>query len=281
MYERLPLDYIGLTDGFGARKDPITKESSYHYGIDLGWHSYLGEPIYAIYDSKVIYEGTDENLGNYIVLSYNKNNNTIIYRFLHLKQRSNFKKGSAVKRGQIVGYMGATGYTTGVHLHFEYWICPKGYSYSSSNRAVYAKNPLNYCYLFENQKTSSDSANLVKRIVGESIKVEKNKNKNQLEVVKSLLRCRNNPSLSGNILGYIDYGVYNILDEKENDNYTWYRVGDNKWIADVDNSFNIYKISDEEKENSTNIIDNYKSFTASKDGYYYIKLKEKEIIYYP
>ena len=113
MYEKLPLDYIGLTDNFGKRKDPISGEDAYHYAIDLGWHSYLGEPVYAIYDSKVVYEAYDDNLGNYIVFSYEKNNKTIIYRFLHLKDRALTKKGTIVKRGQKIGYMGTTGYSTG------------------------------------------------------------------------------------------------------------------------------------------------------------------------
>ena len=88
MYERLPLDFIGVTDNFGARVDPITKVSSYHYGVDLGWHKYQGEKVYAIYDSTLVEEGYDKNLGNYTVFKYDIKNNTIIYRFLHLKNRT-------------------------------------------------------------------------------------------------------------------------------------------------------------------------------------------------
>ena len=97
MYERLPLDFIGVTDKFGARIDPITKVSSYHYGVDLGWNKYEGEKVYAIYDSTLVEEG------------YDKKNNTIIYRFLHLKNRTTIKVGEKVKQKAIVGYMGSTG----------------------------------------------------------------------------------------------------------------------------------------------------------------------------
>ena len=72
MYERLPLDFIGVTDNFGARIDPITKVSSYHYGVDLGWHKYQGEKVYAIYDSTLVEEGYDKNLGNYTVFKESK-----------------------------------------------------------------------------------------------------------------------------------------------------------------------------------------------------------------
>lgn len=72
MYERLPLDFIGVTDNFGARVDPITKVTSYHYGVDLGWNKYEGEKVYAIYDSTLVEEGYDKNLGNYTVFKYDK-----------------------------------------------------------------------------------------------------------------------------------------------------------------------------------------------------------------
>ena len=62
MYERLPLDFIGVTDKFGQRVDPITKVTSYHYGVDLGWHKYQGEKVYAIYDSTLVEEGYDKNI---------------------------------------------------------------------------------------------------------------------------------------------------------------------------------------------------------------------------
>ena len=171
MYERLPLDFIGVTDNFGARVDPITKVSSYHYGVDLGWNKYEGEKVYAIYDSTLVEEGYDKNLGNYTVFKYDKKNNTIIYRFLHLKNRTSIKVGEKVKQQTVVGYMGSTGYSTGTHLHFEYWICPKGYNYKFSDRGKYAVDPLKHCYLFDNQ-TANKSINLLTRVLGTSKKKE-------------------------------------------------------------------------------------------------------------
>jgi len=294
MYERFPLDYIGITDKFGPRIDPITGVTTYHYGIDFGWNKYQGEPVYSIYNSKVVYSGYDNSLGNYIILSYDKGNNTIICRFLHLREKSNLKAGDKVLRGQKVGNMGTTGYSTGVHLHFEYWICPKGYKYNYADRSKYAKNPLNYVYLFDDQRVSDSSKNDVIRVVGTSLIKKRDENKNQIEVVSSLLRCRTDAGTNKNILGYIDFGIYDVLDVKDANGYKWYKIDNEKWVANADNSLKVYNKVEEEMEEEDNSneeqevvennnfdLNNYNEFISQKDGYYYIYLKKDEKIYYP
>jgi len=303
MYDKLPLDYIGITDYFKNRIDPISGEDKMHYAVDLGWHIKAGEAIYAASDATVTLEAFDATLGNYIVLSYEKDDKTIINRYCHMRDRSLVKKDAKVRRGQVLGYMGATGYAVGVHLHFEYWICPKGYKYNYIDKVKYAVNPLDYCYLFENQQASTKSLPNLKKVVGK--KVLKDENKSQLEVVKKGLNCREEPSLSAKVLGYIDYGYYDVLDIKANDNYTWYKIANNRWLADVDNSFNLYlnkalnpnciekdieieelkeqvlnqkKIIEDLIANDLKDLDN---FVAPKDDYYYILLKNGETIYYP
>lgn len=293
MYEKLPLDFIGVTDNFGYSKLENGTQK-FHYGVDLGWHNYQGEPIYAIYDSEVVYESYDVNLGNYIVLKYDKKNNTIIYRYLHLNKRTTLKKGEKVKRGQIVGYMGTTGDSTGVHLHFEYWICPKNYNYYYGDRADYAVNPLDYCYLFDDQDVSNNTVDLIQRVVGSSLNKNLDSTKDQIEVTGDKLRCRKNYGLDSQVLGYIDYGIYNILDKKEKDGYTWYKLDENKWIAGVLDSVNVYLVKENAIDEDNNIdkpslspnknpinINEYNSFTALKNDYYYIYLKENETVYFP
>lgn len=286
MYERLPLNFIGVTADFGKRKDPISMVSSYHYGVDLGWNKYQGEPVFAIYDSTVLYVGYDNNLGNNIALTYNKNDSTIIYRYFHLKEKPNFKVGAKVSRKTQIGKMGTTGYSTGVHLHFEYWICPKGYKFNYADRSKYAKNPLDYCYLFEDQKVSEGTKSKVLKVVGTSKITARDKTKNQLEVVKDKLRCRKDHNTSSFIYGYIDYGIYNYLEEVKDDGYTWYKIDNDKWIANADNSVIVYKKEqqDNPKEDDTTDNDdlkNYTTFICPSDDYYYIYLKKDEKIYYP
>ena len=300
MYDRLPLDYIGITDDFGERIDPISKEKTFHTAIDLGWHKKAGEPIYAANDGTVLLEEFDSTLGNYLVLSYEKDGKTIINRYCHMKDRAIVKKGEKVKRKQIIGYMGTTGYSTGVHLHFEYWIGPKNYKYYYGDRLKYAVDPLKYCYLFEDQIASTNSLPRLKKVVGSP--VTKDNAKNQLEVIKIGLNCRTDGSLTSQILGYIDFGYYNILGTKEKDGYNLYKIDNNKWIANTNNCIKLYLLkptdcSKLEEENMTlkkeleekdkliedlknKSIDNFNFFTSKKDDNYYIYLKEEETIYY-
>jgi surface antigen len=63
--------------------------------------------------------------------------------------------------------------------------------------------------------------------------VEKNSNVNQVETTDSTLRVRSAPSLNASVLGFVSIGYYNILDQEEADNYTWYEVETGKWIANI------------------------------------------------
>ena len=298
MYVKYPVNKVGITSDFGLRTHPITKVSRYHYGLDLGWINDQGEPVYATHDATVIEEGYTSSMGNYIVLKYVKKENTIINIYMHLKQRSLIKKGKKVKHGEKLGYMGETGLAQGVHLHFEYWVCPKNYKYKSSDDSKYAKDPLNYLYLFDDQTVTKNSSSRVKKVVGTP--TTRNKDKNQVQVLQEYLNCRDNSSLSAKVLGCANLGYYNVLDKKESNGYTWYRIDYNKWIANVKD---YVKVLNKEEQPVTptptpkpdptptpspkpepqdpKTLEDYNSFTASNDGYYCIYLKQIEKIYYP
>lgn len=309
MYDRLPLDFIGITEKFGNRIDPITGVTAYHYGVDFGWNKYQGEPIYAPHDAQVVLESFDNNLGNYIVLMHEKADQRIITRYLHMKSRSTLKSGDNIKRKEIIGYMGSSGYSTGTHLHFEYWICPKNYIYNYVDRSKYAVDPLKYCYLFDDQNASSSSIEDLIKVVGEP--KEKNEDNNQIKVIGRYLNCFKSPSINAPILGYIDYGYYDIVDKKQQDNYTWYQIDENKWIKDDNESIEIYLNDNNSEETTTlpcetiieenidlkkqiknqekiiedlinnNSFNEYNSYQAKEDDYYYIALKKGETIYFP
>lgn len=207
---------------------------------------------------------------------------------MHLKQRSLIKKGKKVKQGEKLGYMGETGLAQGVHLHFEYWVCPKNYKYKSSDASKYAKDPLNYLYLFDDQTVTKNSNSRVKKVVGTP--TTRNKDKNQVQVLQEYLNCRDNSSLSAKVLGFANLGYYNVLDKKESNGYTWYRIDYNKWIANVKD---YVKVLNKEEQPVTptpspkpvpqdpKTLEDYNSFKAKKDGYYCIYLKQNEKIYYP
>ena len=186
--------------------------------------------------------------------------------------------------------MGTTGYSTGYHLHFEYWVCPLGYKYHYADRSKYAKNPLDYCYLFQNQEVSKDDVSSIIKVVGTEKIVKRDESKNQIEVVGESLRCRKYHNLKASVYGYIDYGIYNTLETYDEDGYIWYKIDNDMWVADVKDTLKVYNIKqdtddsktseDKDKDKEETDVKNLKKFVATKDDYYYIYLKKGEVVYY-
>lgn len=108
-----PADTSRITSTFGKRSDPFTGRESIHSGIDLAgpW----GTPIYAAADGQVVFSGWDGGYGKSIVIHHNSTYKT---RYGHMSQLT-VKEGKKVKKGELIGYMGSTGRSTGSHLHFE------------------------------------------------------------------------------------------------------------------------------------------------------------------
>ncbi len=102
-----------LTSFFGGRSDPLTGEPAYHSGIDISAEK--GRPVYATADGVVQSAGYTGDYGNLIVLKHAFGLST---RYGHLSAY-HVKPGDAVKRGDLIGYIGSTGRSTGSHLHYE------------------------------------------------------------------------------------------------------------------------------------------------------------------
>lgn len=102
-----------ITSQYGNRIHPITGQYSFHSGIDIA--APKGTPIYAYGDGVVGNSSTGLYSGNFINIVHGNNYNTL---YLHLDSKV-VKKGEVVKKGQIIGYVGSTGFSTGNHLHFE------------------------------------------------------------------------------------------------------------------------------------------------------------------
>jgi murein DD-endopeptidase MepM/ murein hydrolase activator NlpD len=103
----------GLTGFFGGRSDPFTGEPGYHQGIDISTEK--GQPIYATADGVVDTATYSGDYGNLIVL---KHAFGLMTRFGHLS-KFNVAPGQDVRRGDIIGFVGSTGRSTGAHLHYE------------------------------------------------------------------------------------------------------------------------------------------------------------------
>ena len=103
-----------ISSYFGYRPDPIYKISKFHSGIDFS--TAMGTEAYATGDGVVFdVERNDWGYGNMVILDHGYGYKT---RYAHLKKAA-VRKGQKVKRGQLIGYIGNTGKTTGVHLHYE------------------------------------------------------------------------------------------------------------------------------------------------------------------
>ncbi|MBN2675700.1 MAG: M23 family metallopeptidase, partial [Alphaproteobacteria bacterium] len=108
-----PLESNYVVSGYGMRLHPILKVWKIHYGIDLDCNG--GEPIYAPADGVVLYAQTRGGCGNAIQIEHPSGYKT---RYCHLKSY-NTQAGSSVSRGDVIGYCGTTGMSTGYHLHYE------------------------------------------------------------------------------------------------------------------------------------------------------------------
>jgi len=102
-----------LTARFGGRSDPFTGEAEFHQGLDIS--ASKGQPVYATADGTVDSASYEGEYGNLIVLRHDFG---ITTRYGHLSG-FNVKHGQTVHRGDVIGYVGSTGRSTGAHLHYE------------------------------------------------------------------------------------------------------------------------------------------------------------------
>lgn len=109
----LPLGSCRVTDSYGYRIHPIYGYYGMHGGVDLA--APLGTPVYAIAAGTVTRKGKTEANGNYIGLTHGNGWGSL---YLHLDSFA-VNDGDTVSQGQIIGYVGSTGWATGPHLHFE------------------------------------------------------------------------------------------------------------------------------------------------------------------
>ncbi len=108
-----PIEYKRISDGFGYRIHPILKRKDFHVGIDLTAKS--GTPIYAPADGVVEYAKKKGAYGNYLLINHPYGFKTA---YGHLKSFA-VKEGDYISKGDIIGYVGNTGRSTGPHLHYE------------------------------------------------------------------------------------------------------------------------------------------------------------------
>jgi murein DD-endopeptidase MepM/ murein hydrolase activator NlpD len=102
-----------LTGRFGGRSDPFTGERGFHQGLDIS--APKGQPVFATAEGRVESAAYASEYGNLVVLRHDFG---ITTRYGHLS-KFNVKAGQTVHRGDVIGYVGSTGRSTGSHLHYE------------------------------------------------------------------------------------------------------------------------------------------------------------------
>jgi len=113
---RSPVEFSRISSRFGKRKHPISKKWKTHKGVDYA--AARGTPVRATADGKVTLAGRKGGYGNTVVLRHAGRFSTL-YAHMHGFAKG-VRSGTRVKQGQIIGYVGSTGYSTGPHLHYEF-----------------------------------------------------------------------------------------------------------------------------------------------------------------
>lgn len=115
-YLASPMEFSRVTSGFAMRFHPILKTWRAHLGTDYG--APTGTPVRTVGDGVVDVAGRQNGFGNVVIIKHNNSDTTL---YAHLS-RIDVRKGQKVTQGQRVGAVGATGWATGPHLHFEFRI---------------------------------------------------------------------------------------------------------------------------------------------------------------
>ncbi|MEZ6030785.1 MAG: M23 family metallopeptidase [Hyphomonadaceae bacterium] len=115
---KTPINGARLSSGFGNRKHPILGYTKLHKGTDFA--APTGTPIYAAGNGRIVSYGPYSTYGNYAKIEH-ANGYTTAYAHMS-RYVKGLKRGSYVKQGQVIGYVGTTGNSTGPHLHYEVYI---------------------------------------------------------------------------------------------------------------------------------------------------------------
>lgn len=112
---KTPVDGARISSGYGLRKHPILGYSKMHKGVDFA--APRGSPIFAAGDGSIERLGPWSTYGNYVRI---RHNNSISTAYAHIDHfAKGMKRGTRVSQGQVIGYVGTTGRSTGPHLHYE------------------------------------------------------------------------------------------------------------------------------------------------------------------
>lgn len=229
--------YLTITQGFHL-------SGKIHRGLDFGWNNTaapgsINQPICAAEGGTVVtavdgYGNTPKTriYGNYVIISHG--GYWTVYG--HLLKGINVRKGDRVKKGDIIGRMGNSGYSFGNHLHFE---LRKG-----ANDRTHVVDPLEYLML-ENRAVIVSTQSLYHDRIkyrGTTIgtPVPRDQNRDQIEILITDLNVRNAPSINADSLGFCTKGLYNYTARQTAGDFDWYEIEPERWVAYSDKWATLY-----------------------------------------
>ena len=118
---RTPVDVGRISSNFGPRRHPVLGYTRQHQGVDYA--APTGTPIRAAGNGRIVHRGTRGGYGKTVIIDHGNNYKTL---YAHMNgYRSGHSVGGRVRQGEIIGYVGMTGLSTGPHLHYEFHVRDK------------------------------------------------------------------------------------------------------------------------------------------------------------
>lgn len=199
------IDIVGNMNGIGALDNILSVGDGVVENIEQNCSR-----VYSSQNEAIAVYG--HSYGCYVLINHG---NGLKTRYAHLQYKSNLhlKIGQKISKGDLIGYMGSTGYTNGAHLHFEFikdGIMIDPYEIIFSNKEIE-----DYIIKLPDQVTRDESVN-------------------QFEVIVSDLNIREGPSVANKVSYFpCPKGIYNVM-LIEND---WYQIGEKMWINSIGGHF--------------------------------------------
>lgn len=223
------LDDIFISSPYSNRISPITGEREFHEGVDYSANG-KSIPIYALDDGEVLYEGYDNSTGAIICYIRFPKLDDHVGLYYHLANTV-INKGDKVTKDTKIGMMGSTGYSTGNHLHFDW------FKYSDYNKDFYDREYEDFNeYIFPENRIKITNP------------VERNETIPQIKVLVDNLRVRTGHSINNSVLGFAqNKAIYNDLETYNDGTYIWHRIDKEQWIADNGEWLEILPVTDYKK----------------------------------
>jgi len=111
-----PLTFTRISSGFSMRMHPILGKWKKHTGVDFA--ATIGTPIHATADGTIDFAGVETGYGNVVIIKHDGKYSTVYAHMSRFAPTS--RKGAKVSQGDVIGYVGMTGWATGPHLHYEF-----------------------------------------------------------------------------------------------------------------------------------------------------------------